>query len=65
VTDESWNMAHLVPGWGIDRLQVQGHRATAAVLVALVSVKEFGRANTQRMTTPAGIKLDLTRSSKF
>lgn len=54
MSEESWNLARLIPTSGINGAQEQERRATSALLAVLMSVKEFGRAITQPLGAPAG-----------
>jgi hypothetical protein len=62
MSEESWNLARLIPTSGINGAQEQERRATSALLAVLMSVKEFGRAITQPLELrPVGSR----RTSKF
>jgi hypothetical protein len=54
VSEETWNLARLIPTSGINGDQEAERRATSALLAVLMSVREFGRVITQPLGAPAG-----------
>jgi hypothetical protein len=55
MAEDTWNQARLIPTSGIrDNSEEQERRGTSALLAVMTSVKEFGRALTERAGAPAG-----------
>ncbi|WP_305786699.1 hypothetical protein [Symbioplanes lichenis] len=54
MSEETWLAARLIPTSGINGAAEQERRATSALLAVMSSVREFGRALTQRFGAPAG-----------
>jgi hypothetical protein len=54
MSNEQWQTARLIPVSGLSGPDEQERRGTSALLAVLFSVKEFGRALTQRCGAPSG-----------
>ena len=54
MSEQSWNVARLIPTSGINGADEQERRATSALLSVMSSVREFGRALTAPLGAPAG-----------
>ena len=54
MAEETWNAARLIPTSGISGAAEQERRATSALLAVMSAVKEFGRAITAPLGSPAG-----------
>ena len=53
-TDETWQPSRLIPVSGLSSSDEQERRGASALLAVMQSVKEYGRAITQKFGAPAG-----------
>lgn len=54
IADERWQPARLIPVSGLSSTDEQERRGVSALLAVMQSVKEYGRAITQKLGAPAG-----------